>query len=508
MLTVPSHPSGLSGLQVTFADEFEIFAASPTGVDPITGALVWRTTYGWGGRTNAPNNEVEYYSDATVGVDPFRLDAGTLDITAAPASSTGATLPSGLTHTSGMVTTQASFAQLYGYFEVRAELPSGAGFWPAFWLLPTDGTWPPELDVMELLGQDTGTAYTTLHSGASGSHTSIGAAVPVADASAGFHTYGVSWRPDEIRWFVDGAEVFHAATPADMHVPMYMLVNLAVGGAGSWPGPTDGVSSATMRVDYVRAFQYADLARTDPAVPAERHMQVLAGTGGADWLASGGGDDRIAGSRGDDTLSGAAGADVFVFSRGDGRDVVGDFKPGIDQVVFEGVDLGKLATKMTAAGLQISYGGKDSVLLKGISQLVAGDIVAAPAPLAGTDGDDMLDRSVASSAAKILGGRGNDTILGGRGDDWLEAGYGDDVTSGGSGADSFVLGIYAGHDVVLDFASGVDRLVLKDIDPSTVRVRWTTYAGAPGVEVDYGTTGDSVRLARASGLADGDIVFA
>ena len=504
----PSHPSGLSGLQVTFGDDFETFAASPTGMDPVTGALVWRTTYGWGGRTNAPNNEAEYYSDATVGVDPFHLDAGALDITAAPASSTGAALPNGLTHTSGMVTTQASFAQLYGYFEIRAELPSGAGFWPAFWLLPTDGTWPPELDVMELLGQDTGTVYTTLHSGASGSHTSIGAAVPVADASAGFHTYGVSWRPNEIRWFVDGAEVFHAATPADMHVPMYMLVNLAVGGAGSWPGPTDGVSSATMRVDHVRAFQYADLARPDPAVPAERHMQILAGTGGADRLAGDGGDDRIAGGRGDDTLSGGAGANVFVLSKGDGRDVVIDFKPGVDRVVFEGVDLGKFATKATAAGLQISYGGKDSVLLKGISKLAAGDIVGAPAALAGTDGNDALGRSTTASPAKILGRGGNDTIAGGGGDDWVEAGYGDDVASGGPGADSFIFGIYAGHDVVLDFASGTDRLVLKDIDPSTVRVRWTTYTGAPGVEVDYGTTGDSIRLAGAKGLADGDIVFA
>ncbi len=55
MLTVPFYPSGLSGLQATFADEFEAFAASSTGADPTAGAPVWRTTYGWGGRTNAPN---------------------------------------------------------------------------------------------------------------------------------------------------------------------------------------------------------------------------------------------------------------------------------------------------------------------------------------------------------------------------------------------------------------------------------------------------------------------
>lgn len=63
-----------------------------------------------------------------------------LSITAAPAAKTGAVLPKGLTYSSGLLTTQASFAQLYVYFGIRAELPSGAGFWPTFWLLPTDGT--------------------------------------------------------------------------------------------------------------------------------------------------------------------------------------------------------------------------------------------------------------------------------------------------------------------------------------------------------------------------------
>lgn len=58
-----SYPEGLSGLRVTFADEFGGFNASPTGFDGQTGVAVWRTTYGWGDRTNPPNKEAEYYSD-------------------------------------------------------------------------------------------------------------------------------------------------------------------------------------------------------------------------------------------------------------------------------------------------------------------------------------------------------------------------------------------------------------------------------------------------------------
>jgi beta-glucanase (GH16 family) len=38
---------------------------------------------------------------------------------------------------------------------------------------------------------------------------------------------------------------------------MYILVNLAVGGPGSWPGPPDATTPfpAVMQVDYVRAYQ-------------------------------------------------------------------------------------------------------------------------------------------------------------------------------------------------------------------------------------------------------------
>src|SRR3546814_16281287 len=40
------------------------------------------------------------------------------------------------------------------------------------------------------------------------------------DASAGFHTYAFEWRPDSIRWFVDGRQV-HEETGARGPLPSH-----------------------------------------------------------------------------------------------------------------------------------------------------------------------------------------------------------------------------------------------------------------------------------------------
>ena len=134
----------LSGYKLTFAEEFNSFTWSPDGRAGTT----WKTTYQGLTRTLSNNGEREYYSDATVGVDPFKLVDGALRIEAKPSSGNPLDMP----YTSGVITTENSFAQQYGYFEMRAQLPEGQGLWPAFWLLSADKHWPPELDPLEGFG--------------------------------------------------------------------------------------------------------------------------------------------------------------------------------------------------------------------------------------------------------------------------------------------------------------------------------------------------------------------
>ncbi len=236
------------GLRPTFSDNFSHFETSPTGL--LNGHAVWQTRYHDGTRTLSNNHEIEYYADAGPH-SPFSVDAGGLTITARPASG----LPAGLAYESGLITTQQSFSQTYGYFAICAQLPEGRGFWPAFWLLPADGSWPPEIDVMEMLGGDPANYYASIHAGPGRDKVTE---ISAPSLTAGFHVFAMSWRPDEIRYYLDGILVSQVSTPPGMQRPMYMLVNLAVGGIGSWPGEATG-QNGVYRIAWVRAWQFNDI---------------------------------------------------------------------------------------------------------------------------------------------------------------------------------------------------------------------------------------------------------
>jgi beta-glucanase (GH16 family) len=220
----------------------------------------WDTKYHWLGPSGGSiNDEQEWYVNSnyapTSSVKPWTVDNGVLSLTAAPAGPSIQPHIKNYKYTSGLVTTQHSFSQTYGYFEIRATLPAGKGLWPAFWLLPADLSWPPEIDILEVLGKDPTKLYTTVHYGTNNASNGIDTTVP--DMSAGFHTYAVDWEPDTITWYFDGRQVFKAPTPPDMHKPMYMLANLGVG--GSWPGAPDASTHfpASYMIDYIRAYRFA-----------------------------------------------------------------------------------------------------------------------------------------------------------------------------------------------------------------------------------------------------------
>jgi beta-glucanase (GH16 family) len=245
-------------LELVFFDDFQSFREYGER------GGVWRTTYGDGHQTGLDrrslptNGELELYvdsrlfdADGRIGLDPFRMKDGHLDIEADPTPSSLLVRLDGHPYVSGVISSQPSFAQTYGYFEMRAKIPGGAGLWPAFWLLPSDQSWPPEIDVMESVG-DASKIYSTVHS-------TLRPAVEVAATvtPGAYHTYAVSWDAKNIIWYVDGLKIGEQTTPADLNKPMYMIANLAVG--GNWPGPPDATTKfpAVMTIEYIRAYRFA-----------------------------------------------------------------------------------------------------------------------------------------------------------------------------------------------------------------------------------------------------------
>lgn len=228
------------GWALTFHDEFD-----GASLD----SAKWNTTYMWGGegaRTLPGNGEQQVYLDDQF---EFRGD-GSLRIRAEKKDSVwyGKTYH----YASGLITTYQKFAQQKGYFEMRARLPAGQGLWPAFWMLLNRPSWPPEIDIMEVLGDDPETVYLSKHSNADGDQTQV---AMLFDTSAAFHVYGLEWDDTRLTWYLDGLPVAQSTRSSDMNEPMQLLLNLAVG--GYWPGAPDDTTPfpAYLQVDYVRAWQ-------------------------------------------------------------------------------------------------------------------------------------------------------------------------------------------------------------------------------------------------------------
>ena len=150
------------------------------------------------------------------------------------------------------------FAQKYGIFAISAKLPLGKGLWPAFWLLPADKSWPPEIDVMEVIGVEPSTLYTSLHTNIPHRETAYGLGTDThLDLSAAFHEYAVDWGPEKIDWYFDRKLVYSRPTPPDLHKPCYIVANVGVGKENGWGGAPDSSTHfpATMQVAYIRVWQ-------------------------------------------------------------------------------------------------------------------------------------------------------------------------------------------------------------------------------------------------------------
>lgn len=207
---------------------------------------------GWG------NNELQTYTNKE---DNAYVKDGNLYITAKREDYNGQE------YTSSRLVTKNKGDFKYGYIEMRAILPSGGGVWPAFWMMPTDsvyGTWPAsgEIDIMEYVGNNKNKIFNTVHcqryygSGRGTTYT-------VNGVEESYHTYGLLWTEDYIKFYCDDVERFTVKNgkfsennwqswPYDQN--FFIILNVAMG--GNLGGKiSDSFVESSMIVDYVRVYQ-------------------------------------------------------------------------------------------------------------------------------------------------------------------------------------------------------------------------------------------------------------
>jgi beta-glucanase (GH16 family) len=249
--------SGGTGPTPVFSDEFN---SINTGT--------WSHETGGGG---FGNNEREYYTNgqnAFIQFDP-QANSNVLVLEARRDNPANYNCWYGrCEYTSSRMNTAGKRTFQYGRIEARLKLPQTPGIWPAFWLLGNDiGTagWPGcgELDIMEHVGFEPNITHGAMHGpNYSGNTPFAGTNYLNESVSANYHVYAIEWNSTSVRWFMDGVQ-FYSVSKSQVQSfgnwvfdhPMFVILNVAVG--GNWPGSPTGSSVFPQRmyVDYIRVYQ-------------------------------------------------------------------------------------------------------------------------------------------------------------------------------------------------------------------------------------------------------------
>ena len=181
----------------------------------------------------------------------------------------------GANYTSARMNSAGKGDFLYGKIDIKAKLPSGAGTWPAIWMLPTDwvyGGWPAsgEIDIMEHVGCNLNWVKGSIHTedcnwndgcpnqSAGGN----GQDHYLEGVSGNFNIYSVEWTASKIDFFINNNHYWtftNTGTGSGMwpfDQDFHVILNLAIG--GSWGGICEIDNSSfpqEMKVDFVRVYK-------------------------------------------------------------------------------------------------------------------------------------------------------------------------------------------------------------------------------------------------------------
>jgi len=158
--------------------------------------------------------------------------------------------------TSGRVIYPIQFTS--GRIDVLAKLPLGAGLHPCIWLLRSDESWPPEIDIAEVIGKTSARTHTVRTNFITGTWDSANydnsVDVPV---TTDFQIFSLIVKPGKLTWLIDGQVVRTAKTPPNyINGPFDLVISGAVGEA--WAnefGSPDTLDSARIEVGRINVIR-------------------------------------------------------------------------------------------------------------------------------------------------------------------------------------------------------------------------------------------------------------
>ena len=258
---------GPSGWNMVWSEEFNEPAGTPPNPE------YWSYEIGDGTVNGIPgwgNDEFQYYTDDPANASTDGLGNMVLTVREADGSLQCYYGPCDYTSARLISWRKAEFA--YGRIESRIRVTEGeAGLWPAFWSLGTDIDvvgWPQtgEIDFMEYVSRLPNEIFGTIHGPGYSGGQSFGNEYDFGEPVYNdYHTFTIEWQPDYMEWYVDGI-LYHTAAPADVpgewvfNDPVFLLLNVAIG--GNFGGAIDPNLQLpqSMAVDYIRVYQGPDTA--------------------------------------------------------------------------------------------------------------------------------------------------------------------------------------------------------------------------------------------------------
>ena len=169
----------------------------------------------------------------------------------------------------------------YGFYEIRAKIPCLIGSWPAIWLLGKNGNWPDqgELDIMEWFGAHSdqfhvkSAVHTRKYHGgdvfsAPSSNPQVAESVYIENLCSEYQRFQLEWFEEKVILGVNDTPTLTFSKESNstndqwpFHQPAYILLNVAIGGQGGSPNPSE-IKDMTMWIDYVRVWKDPDGAAT------------------------------------------------------------------------------------------------------------------------------------------------------------------------------------------------------------------------------------------------------